>query len=228
MRYLVFGGIAASALLLSGCQSKPSSELPRGVNAYSTFPAASADGRRDYRIGALDVLSITVFQEPDLSFKEIQVDASGSLLFPLIGDVRAAGKTANELTKEISARLSENYLVNPQVSVVVASAVSQRVIVEGSVVEPGVYEISGSSSLLEAVARAKSPTKTANLSEVVVFRVVNGQRMGAVFNLNHIRQGRSPDPEILGGDVVVIGYSAIKGAFRDFLSAAPALAAVVF
>jgi polysaccharide export outer membrane protein len=46
-----------------------------------------------------------------------------------------------------------------------------------------------------------------------------------VFNLNHIRQGRSPDPEILGGDVVVIGYSAIKGAFRDFLSAAPALAA---
>ncbi|MEI9851647.1 MAG: polysaccharide biosynthesis/export family protein [Sphingomonas sp.] len=215
----------ATALSLGGCQST-SSELPRGTEAYTRFPAAAdVATARDYKIGPLDVLAITVFQEPDLSFKELQVDASGSLLFPLIGDVRAAGKTAHELSKEIAGRLSENYLTNPQVAVVVSSSVSQRVIVEGSVVEPGVYEISGSSTLLEAVARAKSPTRTANLDEVVVFRVVNGQRMGAVFNLTDIRSGRAPDPEILGGDVVVVGYSFVKGAFRDFLTAAPLLAA---
>lgn len=220
----VFWLLPLATLGLGGCQTA-STALPRGTNAYAVFPPATADGeRRDYHIGPLDVLSITVFQEPDLSFKETQVDASGSLLFPLIGDVRAAGKTANELSREIAAGLSQKYLVNPQVSVVVASSVSQRVTVEGSVAEPGVYEISGSSTLLEAVARAKSPTRTAKLDEVVVFRMVGGQRMGAVFNLAHIRAGRAPDPELLGGDVVVIGFSFVKGAFRDFLASAPLLA----
>lgn len=216
----------AFCLLLTGCATPMSETMPRGTDAYATFPAQTSSGLlADYRIGPLDVLAITVFQEPDLSFKEAQVDASGSLLFPLIGDVRAAGKSANELSKEIAARLSEKYLVNPQVAVVVASSVSQHVTVEGNVTEPGVYEISGSSTLLQAIARAKSPTRTANLSEVVVFRVVNGQRMGAVFNLVHIRTGRAPDPVILGGDLVVVGFSQIKGAFRDFLTAAPMLAA---
>jgi polysaccharide export outer membrane protein len=48
--------------------------------------------------------------------------------------------------------------------------------------------------------------------------------MGAVFDLRRIRRGFDPDPLILGGDTVVVGYSELKGAFRDFLSAAPAIA----
>lgn len=213
--------IAAAAL--AGCKTARDT-LPNGAQAYATIPAAAADRPpSDYRVGPLDVLAVTVFREPDLTFKELQVDASGNLLFPLIGAVRAAGKTANELSVEIAHRLDQRYLRDPQVSVVIASSVSQRVTVEGSVTEPGVYEISGASTLLEALARAKSPTRTAALSQVVVFRNVSGQRMGAVFDVGKIRRGESADPAILGGDVVVVGFSGVKGAFRDFLTTAPLL-----
>lgn len=211
--------LVAAALSLAACQPTP--DLPSGAAAYDIIPAPDADAAREYKIGPLDVLSVTVFQEPDLSFKELQVDASGNLLFPLIGDVRASGKSAAQLSREIATRLDQRYLINPQVSVVVASSVSQRVAVEGSVNEPGVYEISGSSTLLEAIARAKSTTRTAKLSQVVIFRIVDGQRMGAVFDLSMIRAGRAPDPELIGGDVVVVGFSFVKGAFRDFLTTAP-------
>ena len=85
------------------------------------------------------------------------------------------------------------------------------------------YDISGSSTLLEAIARAKSPTRVARLDQVVVFRMINGQRAGAVFDLRKIRDGEAPDPQLQGGDIVVVGFSAVKGAFRDFLSAAPLL-----
>lgn len=213
-----------AAALVSGCSTPVSPSLPRAAAAYDVIPAASAtQPEREYQIGPLDVLSITVFQEPDLSFKEIPVDASGNLSFPLIGDVHAAGKSAADLSHEIATRLDKNYLINAQVSVVVASSESQHVTVEGDVTEPGVYDINGSSTLLEALARAKSPTDVANLSQVVVFRIVDGRRMGAVFDVNKIRAGEMPDPELLGGDVVVVGFSGIKGAFRDFLKSAPLL-----
>lgn len=216
--------VSASVALLSGCSTPVSPSLPRAAEAYKVIPAVSTNQpERDYKIGPLDVLSITVFQEPDLTFKELQVDASGSLLFPLIGDVRASGKSATELSHEIARRLDKNYLINAQVSVVVVSSDSQHVTVEGDVVQPGVYDINGSSTLLEALARAKSPTEVANLSQVVVFRTVDGRRMGAVFDVNRIRAGEMPDPELLGGDVVVVGFSGIKGAFRDFLKSAPLL-----
>ena len=57
----------------------------------------------------------------------------------------------------------------------------------------------------------------------MVFRTVNGQRMGAVFDLQQIRTGAAPDPQILDGDTIVVGYSAVKGAFRDFLAASALL-----
>lgn len=220
--YLMFA--TAAAALVSGCSTPVSPSLPRATAAYDVIPAPTLGGsEREYQIGPLDVLSITVFQEPDLTFKEIPVDASGDLLFPLIGDVHAAGKSAADLSHEIANRLDNKYLINAQVSVVVVSSESQHVTVEGDVTQPGVYDINGSSTLLEALARAKSPTEVANLSQVVVFRNVNGQRMGAVFDVNKIRAGEMPDPELLGGDVVVVGFSGIKGAFRDFLKSAPLL-----
>ena len=208
---------------LAGCAGQRSG-LPSGAEAYKVIPPDDPSSRlSDYRIGPLDILSVTVFREPDLTLKELQVDAGGNLVFPLIGAVEASGKTANELSSEIARRLNERYLRNPQVSVVVSSSTSQRVTVEGSVTEPGVYELGGNATLLEALARAKSPTRTAALDQVVVFRREGGTRLGAVFDIRDIRAGRVADPRIRGGDTVVVGFSAVKGAFRDFLQSAPFL-----
>lgn len=216
--------IALICFVLSACSPIRNEALPRGAAAYDVIPPADpAKGAQDYRISPFDTLSISVFQEPDLTFEKITVDASGELLFPLIGVVQARNQTPRQLSMEISARLGERYLRNPQVTVGVAISSSQKITVEGQVNEPGVYEISSDTSLLQALARAKSPTRTAKLDEVVVFRFVDGQRQGAVFDVAQIRDGRMADPQLLGGDVVVVGFSAVKGGFRDFLVLAPVL-----
>lgn len=220
MRYR---GAAALSLAVAACAG-PRPQLPAGQAAYGVIPAPGGAAVQDYRIGALDELSISVFREPDLSLPRQRVDAAGNLLFPLIGAVHAGGRTTEELSAEIARRLDARFVRNPQVTVAVVSSQTQRVTVEGSVAAPGVYEIGGTATLLEAIARAQSPTGVARLDQVVVFRTVEGQRMGAVFDLRRIRTGLDPDPRILGGDTVVVGYSQIKGTFRDFLSAAPLLA----
>ena len=223
MKYFKVLVPTAALIFVTGCSSM-NSTLPSGDAAYKIMPPPAPDSaeRADYKIGPLDVLSINVFQEPDLSFKELQVDASGNVVFPLIGDIRAAGKSAQEFSKEIARRLS-GYIVNPQVSVIIASSVSQQITVEGNVTQPGIYDVNGSTTLLRALAQAKSPTRVARLDQVVIFRTVNGQRFGAVFDVRKIRVGASPDPQLQGGDVVVVGFSAVKGAFRDFLTSAPLL-----
>ena len=73
------------------------------------------------------------------------------------------------------------------------------------------------------MALAKSTTKVAKLDEVVVFRVIDGQRAGAQFDLREIRAGNAPDPVILPGDTIVVGFDSLKGAFREFLASGPLL-----
>lgn len=209
------------AFLLAGCFS-PSADLPRDEAAYRLMPPANQAGELpSYKIGVLDVLSIRVFQEPELSFEQVAVDAAGTINYPLVGEITAVDKTAIELSDEIEQKLGARFIRNPQVVVGVVSSAGQRVTVEGQVNEPGVYEIAGSSSLLESVARAKGLTVTGVDDEVIVFRVVDGQRMGAVFDLKAIREGKAADPQILGGDSIVVGFSAVRGIYQDFLRAAP-------
>jgi polysaccharide export outer membrane protein len=213
--------------MLSGCGGK--STLPGGGAAYQTIPAPDPSLQPDsYKIGALDKLSVSVFQEADLSVSGAQVDASGSVLLPLIGQVQADGKTSTELAGEISKRLAERYLTNPQVSVIVTDSVSQRVTVNGSVTEPGVYAIKGRTTLLDALAMAKGTNNIAALSQVAVFRIVNGQRVGGLFNVDKISRGLAPDPEVLGSDTIVVGMSNVKSAWRDILSTAPLLTTFVY
>jgi polysaccharide export outer membrane protein len=185
----------------------------------SSAPARS----QDYRIGASDKLDITVFEVKDLSLEKAKVDSNGMILFPLIGEVTAAGKTTSELSNEIAARLGERYLANPHVSVLIEESAAQKVTVDGVVGQPGVYDIAGQTGLLQAVALAKGPGKDADLRHVAVFRYMNGRRMAAMFDLRAIRAGRAADPNIFPGDIVVVGGSAMKGAWRELIAALPAV-----
>lgn len=218
---LFLGFWAASALVLSGCSSAPSRG---GVGTYVAIDDVAVSPRpADYRIGPLDILKITVFQEPDLSADEVPVDASGNILLPLIGQVSAAGRTGSELSGEIADRLGSRFLVDPQVSIIVVKSVAQRVTVEGSVERPGVYPIEGSMSLLQAMALAQGPTRVAKTSEVIVFRTIGDKVYAAKFNLDLVRRGAQSNPQILGGDTVVVGRSALKGLYRDLLEISPLL-----
>lgn len=227
MEFLILvraGFLGLIALALTACSS---TSLPRGEAAYAIFPPPSQDSNvNEYKIGPLDVLKITVFQEEDLSLEEVPVDASGDILLPLVGRVEAAGRTGTELSTDIAQRLGERYLIDPQVSIIVSVSASQRITVEGAVNQPGIFEIQGQSNLLQAMALAEGPTQTAKLGEVIVFRRKEDGLYAAQFNLSDVRTGRAENPEILAGDIVVVGNSFAKALFRDFLQLSPLLATV--
>jgi polysaccharide biosynthesis/export protein len=213
------------ALILGACaDGSVSTNLPRGASAYNVIPLASANRPpEDYRIGALDALDITVLQEPELSTKLTQVDAFGNINLPLVGDVKAGGKTAGELAREVASRYAQKYLKNPQVSVVVSKPVAQKVVVQGEVAQPGVYPIEGPTTLLGAIALAKGETQLAALNDVAVFRTINGQRSGAAFDIMSIRRGEAQDPEIRANDLIIVGTSGSKRMWRDIISSMPIL-----
>ena len=213
----------AAVLVLAACQSARPTSLPQGAAAYQVVPEAqpSPTVARTLRPG--DSIAVAVFREPDLGAEKLVLDELGNVQLPLLGEITAGGKTPAELSQTISQRLGARYLRRPQVTVALLDSVALSMSVEGQVKAPGVFPVGPNETLLTSLARAGSPGQTAKLDEIVVFRTVNGQRMGAVFDLQQIRTGSAPDPQILDGDTIVVGYSAVKGAFRDFLVASPLL-----
>ena len=178
----------------------------------------------EYRLGPQDKIDVNVYQVKDLTVQGLQIDSAGNIFLPLIGGVAASGLTPSQLANEIAARLKGQYLQEPQVSVSVREAISQKVTVDGAVMQPGVYAMSGPTTLLQAVAMAKgADNKYANLKRVTLFRTVDGQRQAAVFDLREIRAGRAADPVIHSNDVIVVDGSNVKGVLREILGALPAL-----
>ncbi|WEK45332.1 MAG: polysaccharide export protein [Candidatus Andeanibacterium colombiense] len=206
---------------LAACQPQLHPNLPVGDAAYATLDPALPPPGSSYLLSPGDVVTVNVFQEPDLTVENVAIDGAGNLYLPLIGQVQAGGRTQAEVSQDIQRAYAGGYLRNPQVAVVVKQSTSNILSVEGEVVRPGVYPIQPGSTLLTAMALAGSPTKTAKLDQVLVFRTVNGQRLGARFDLSDIRSGKAGDPLLLPGDVIVVGFSAVRGAYRDILDAAP-------
>ena len=172
--------------------------LPSGAAAYSLIPATTPKNdasAADYRIGPLDTIDVTIYQEPDLSAKALQVDAAGRIALPLVGTVDANGKTPAELSRSSSTILGTKYLRDPQVTVTVAASVSQKVSIQG--------EVSGARRLsahrphdaagrhLDGQGRNEVATPQAG-RRVQDF---NGQRMGARVRCrkHSPRPGRRPD-----------------------------------
>lgn len=221
----------ALMVMLSGCGGGPRMDIDQ-MTAARPVDLATVDTisptPAEYRIGVGDKLNVRVFQVEDLSFEELVVDTSGNVQLPLIGAVRGAGRTAVEMSSDIAARLAAQYLRNPQVTVTVKEAASQKITVDGAVTRPGVYEMRGSTSLLQAVAMAEGPTRIADLTKVAVFRSIDGRRSVAIFDLQAIRQGRASDPEVRGDDVVVVDTSRLNAALRTVIEALPAVTAFAY
>jgi polysaccharide export outer membrane protein len=180
----------------------------------ASVPGGSASLQAgDYKIAPLDILDISVFQVPDLT-KTVQVSSSGQISLPLIGTVQASGKSPAELERQLGSVLGAKYLQSPQVSVFVKEYTSQKVTVEGSVNKPGIYPMSGKTTLLRAIALAGGLDRVADPRGIVVFREVDGKRQAAKFDLPAIRSGSADDPVIAGGDVVVVDEHGGKTALR--------------
>ncbi len=198
------------------------------VQTADKLTAVAKPGNSAYKIGPLDVLAISVFKVPDLD-KAVQVSENGTINYPLIGDVPAAGRTAHELEHELSQKLGGKYIKNPQVTVFVKEYNSQRVTVTGSSKQTGIYPIKGNTTLLQVLALAGDVNPDIASGEVMVFRTTDGRRTAARFDVDSIKQGKTEDPLMQPGDVVVVDTSAAKVAFSNFMKVIPlATTAAVF
>lgn len=188
--------------------------------SVETIVVSSTPGNTSYKVGPQDVLDVTVFKAPELS-RQVQVAESGTIGMPLIGEVAAAGRTAQEIEREIAQRLGASYLQSPQVSIFVKEFNSQRITVEGAVKKPGVFPYRGRATLIQSIALAEGIDQAVASTEIVVFRQVDGRRHAARFDLEEIRSGTVPDPAIQPGDVVLVNTSGAKSAFNNFVKVLP-------
>ena len=196
--------------------------------ATAAFPASpvaqvNSEPTPEYRLVPGDLLDISVFQVPDLT-KEVQVDPSGLITLPLIGDIKAAGMSPRALQQDITVKLKARYLQSPQVSVFLKTSAGQKVTVDGAVKTPGVYAIDGQMSLIQAIAHSGGFTNIADTNNVLVFRQVNGQRMAAKFNVGDIRAGKAADPDLQAGDLVIVDNSGTLSAWENVKTTIPAFA----
>jgi len=150
-RLLAVFGLGASGAFLASC---------------GTVPATPVDVTQpvDYRLGAGDQLRITVFNEAELTGQYV-VGSQGTISYPLVGDVRAAGLTVVEFTESLRQSLLA-FIRNPNVSVEVANY--RPFFILGEVQRPGTYPYSASLTVLNAVATAGGFTYRANRSRVFI------------------------------------------------------------
>lgn len=222
-RPLGIAALVASLTLVSACTGKRGGPIPYNVKEFAApdrQPVLALDD--GYKISPLDTLKVLVFQVPDLS-GDFEVDLTGHITLPLIGNVKAVDLTTAELDQSLTSALGEKYLQSPDVSVGVKSSSSRVVTVDGAVNTPGVFPINRPVTLLQVIAMARGANDNANPRRVAVFRQIQGQRMAAAFDLTSIRRGNEQDPLIYAGDIVVVDGSSIRALQREILAALPVL-----
>ena len=154
--------LTPSALPASAAQAQPAAVPPPPASAPAAAPV-----RDDYVIGPHDVINVTVFGEPDLS-GPFRVDGDGTITYPLVGRVAAAGLTAHGLEDRLRGLLMNGYVKHPQVRVEVQQYRSQSIYIIGEVRSPGRYPLTGNMTLIEALAEAGSLNGTAGSELLIV------------------------------------------------------------
>lgn len=160
----------------------------------------------DHRIAPLEIIIVDVFGERDLS-KELRVQASGKITFPLLGDVDVAGKTTTEVEKNLKELLAKDYLVDPQVIVTVKEYRQRYVNVIGQVMKPGGLPLPGEErwTILDAIGQAGGLTRAANPSRIEFSR----QGKIQVYSFDQLKKNSDADKKIFlePGDTIYVRES---------------------
>lgn len=212
--------VAVLALLLAGCADRRGGPIPYDVALAAPDAPTLVPLESSYKIAPMDTLTIKVFKMPDLS-GDYEVDLTGRVSLPLIGEIGAAELTTAELDQRLTSKFSERYLENPDVGVSVKASTRRSVTVDGAVKSAGSFPVAGSLTLMQAVALAGGTSEEANTRRVAVFRTIGGKRQAAAFDLASIRRGQSEDPRVYAGDIVVVDGSGIKAAQKQILNSLP-------
>lgn len=189
-----FYQLLAFVILLLPCAS-------RGEDA--TQSASSAD----YVIQASDLLRVQVFQESDLA-RDVRVSQDLTINLPLIGSVPVGGKTVRQVEEQICSLYDKDYLVNPQINIIVLEYGNRTVNVLGSVNSPGAIQFPQEKglTLLDGIARAGGFSRLADRRKVKLTRTyADGRVETVIINADDLIQGNTREQWVLlQGDTVFV------------------------
>lgn len=182
----------AVPLALPACGDPPPSKYP-SQQVYV----------EDTTLGVGDEFLVRVFRQKDMTDTYV-ISAEGTISFPLIGVVEAAGKTPAQLETVLRDRLADGYLKNPQVSILVKEYKSKKVSILGQVQKPGTLFYTEGMTIIEAIAQAGGFTNMARKNAVTVTRVEAGQKTTYTLPVSSIEAGKAENFLIRPGDVVSV------------------------
>jgi polysaccharide export outer membrane protein len=165
----------------------------------------AAQGTGNYVIGAMDVLNIQVYEQPEIGGK-YSVESDGTFTFWQIGRITAKGLTLRQFENELTKLLKAGYFRDPHVSVSVVEYNSQKIVVTGEVRSPGSYPLTADLTLLTALARAGSTLPSAS-GEVLI---IHAESKVAALKVAVSKDATDRDGAADGGDVAGVTRVAIK------------------
>ena len=140
---------------------------------------------KEYKIGAQDLLEITVFELPELN-QTVRVSEDGSISIPLLGRVDIEGFTKDDLEKKLALLLEEKYLKKARVTIFIREYQSQRAAIIGAVTKPGIYELIGRMTVLQLISKAGGLTDRASNEMFVLREASNGVRTRIAIDLDDL------------------------------------------
>jgi polysaccharide biosynthesis/export protein len=197
---LVAAALTTTMMVSAAAASASPKKTP---SPTATVPAATVPPT--YIIHPDDVLDVSVWNQPNLSFKSLPVRPDGKISLPLINDVQAAGLTAMQLGQSITQKL-KSYVKDPLVTVVVTGVNSQRYYVLGEVGHAGVFPLLPGLTALQALSAAGGFSQFANTKKIYILRTVNGKQEKFPFNYKDVITGRNLQENIYlkPGDEIVV------------------------
>lgn len=197
-------GLFYSVLLMFIVASPLRAETKSPASGPVSEVAQPAISAQDYRVGPGDLLYIEVWKDRDLA-RPVTVLPDGKIVFPLVGEVGAAGKTVSELQKEIAKSLSR-FVKDAVVTVEIRQVNSMQIYVLGRVKTPGRIILTSNIDVLQALASAGGPDEFAKRSRMRIFRRVGGKIDIIPFDYEEVIAGKNLESNILlrRGDVVVV------------------------
>jgi polysaccharide export outer membrane protein len=178
-----------------------------GSTSPSGAPAATAaelKAANSYVVQPGDALIIYVWKEKDLQ-SEVRVRPDGGINFPLVGDVDAAGKSLEQLQKDITAKLTK-YVPDPIVTVSIKESAGNMIYIVGKVLHAGNIVAVRNMDVMQALSMAGGPSPYASVNKIKILRRVNGQLVTFPFKYSRVEKGEDLEQNIIlqGGDVIVV------------------------
>lgn len=157
-----------------------------------------------YRLGPEDVLEISVWKDDSLS-RPVVVRPDGFISFPLVGEVLAKGKTVDQFTDGLKARLSR-FVPNPTVTVTVTQINSNKIYVIGKVNRPGEFLVGHDTDVMQALSLAGGITPFASKSNIKILRRIEDKQIIFLFDYGDVLSGDDLEQNIIleRWDVVMV------------------------